>query len=175
MFNNIHTYDIDGDKEHQLRVGNAVGTSIFTVKYHPEETEMVTSNMNPILNPTMNDVDESCSGKEYFDEIHYDEDNNTIEINVETTNNQSQENPEENISGDKQKKDMNTIHGDKVHGEPTNIQDEDSKNKEHSGNENNNEDNIHKGKIDGVNNNAKVEIQQLINSCLALGSSLLSQ
>ena len=124
-------------------------------------------------------MDESGSEKESEDEIQYNEENSvknsnneekydkkdeTIEIDGETTKNHSEDNHEENNSDDHQNKDMNKIHDDESHDEATNFQNKEGDENMH-----------HQDKIDAVNNNANVEIQPLIHSCFALGSSLLSQ
>ena len=142
---------------------------------------MVSPNKNTSSNPTMNDVEESGSGKESEDEIQYDEEksfnkamnsqneekygnkDDTIEIDGETTNTNSEENHEENKSDGQQNKDMNEINNDESYDKTINIQN------------NEGDDNLHEDKMNAVNNNANVEIQPLINSCVALGSSLLSQ
>ena len=129
----------------------------------------------------MNDVEESDPGKGSDDKIQYDEENifnkpmnsaneekydkkdDTIEIDGHTTNNNSEEKHEENNSDDHQNKDMNTIHDDETHDKTPNIQ-----NKE-------DDDNTNRDKINTVNNNANGKIQPLMNSCLARGSSLMSQ
>ena len=77
--------------------------------------------------------------------------------------NQTQEkNPSEENHG-QQNKDIHKTHDDEIHDKTTNIQNEGG------------DDNMHQDKINAVNNNANVEMQPLIHSCLALGSSLLSQ